>query len=129
MTRHISHSHLKRACFAGALGLTLGLCACSGEDRSDEQPRVPVVATLRAEAAGDSCVMAGQITESHRSSLRECGFVYGMPDSSAVKLVADSAWTFSAVAGELGEGRYYCVAYARNGMGTATGDTVWFTVE
>ncbi len=50
------------------------LCSCSGEDRSDEMPRIPVVSTVSATVNGNSCTMNGTVVESHNSSLRECGF-------------------------------------------------------
>ena len=53
------------------------LCSCSGEDRSDEMPRIPVVSTVSATVNGNSCTMNGTVVESHNSSLRECGFFYG----------------------------------------------------
>ncbi len=121
------------ALFNGALGIILVfsvLAACSGEDRSGEIPRVPVVNTVSANVAGDSCVMTGFVSESHNSSMKECGFMYGNTDSAsaAIKLKADTMRTFSAVADSLGKGNYYCVAYARNGMGTSYGDTINFAV-
>lgn len=126
----MSRSRVSLSLAATAILLATALVpSCSGEDRSDEMPRVPVVYTEAAEAAGDSCTMHGRITESHNSSLRECGFVYGMEGGKAVKLVADSAWLFRATADSLKSGSYYCIAYARNGMGTAYGDTVRFSIS
>lgn len=124
----------RSALFNGALGIVFVfsvLAACSGEDRSGEMPRVPVVKTVSGNVAGDSCVMTGFVSESHNSSMKECGFVYGNTDSTgaAIKLKTDTMRTFSAVADSLANGNYYCVAYARNGMGTSYGDTINFAVE
>lgn len=110
-----------------AMGMT---ASCSGEDRSDEQPRVPVVRTISAVVSGDSCIMTGAVEESHNSSLRECGFCYGIKDGGAVvKLKADTLRTFTAVADSLETGEYFYVAYTRNAMGTSYGDTLSFTVN
>lgn len=122
------------ASLISAWGIVLALAvfvACSGEDRSGEMPRVPVVKTISANAVGDSCVMIGMVSESHNSSMKECGFLYGNADSTsaAIKLKADTMRTFTAVADSLENGNYYCVAYARNGMGTSYGDTIIFSVE
>ncbi len=122
------------ASLIGAWGIVLALAvfvACSGEDRSGEMPRVPVVKTVSANAVGDSCVMIGMVSENHNSSMKECGFLYGNADSTsaAIKLKADTMRTFTAVADSLDNGNYYCVAYARNGMGTSYGDTIIFSVE
>lgn len=107
----------------------LAVWACSGEDRSDEMPRVPVVSTDGATVEADSCRMMGSVGESHNSSLRECGFVYWAEGGSSVKIVADTAYAFSAVVDSLSAGDYSYAAYARNGMGTAYGDTLTFSVD
>ena len=98
------------------------LSSCAGEDSSGERPLVPVVA--------DSCRMSGIVTESHNSSLRECGFVYGTADTINVKVEADTvSYAFTVVADSLQDGEYYYAAYARNGIGTTYGDTLYFTVN
>lgn len=105
------------------------LCSCSGEDRSDEMPRIPVVSTVSATVNGNSCTMNGTVVESHNSSLRECGFFYGETGAASVKIKADTAKIFEVKADSLEAGDYYCVAYAKNGMGVSYGDTVEFIVR
>jgi hypothetical protein len=117
--------------FVLAVFAAVALAACSGEDRSDEMPRVPQVETLDAAVVGDSCTMCGRIIESHNSSLKECGFVYGREDSASDSrtVKADTVALFSASAAKLAAGAWWYAAYARNGMGTSYGDTLRFTVE
>lgn len=105
------------------------LCSCSGEDRSDEMPRVPVVRTTSAVAVGNVCTMSGMVEESHNSALRECGFVYGMAGENSVQFKTDTARTFMAKVDSLKDGDYFCVAYAKNGMGVSYGDTLRFVVN
>lgn len=105
------------------------LCSCSGEDRSDEMPRIPVVSTVSATVNGNSCTMNGTVVESHNSSLRECGFFYGGTGAASVKIKADTTKIFEVKADSLEAGDYYCVAYAKNGMGVSYGDTVEFIVR
>lgn len=105
------------------------MISCSGEDRSGEMPKIPVVRTVSSTVSGDSCTMRGLITESHNSSVRECGFIYGSDSVKDTKLMAGTAWDFHATADSLAAGTYHCIAYARNGMGTAYGDTVYFSVS
>ena len=105
------------------------LCSCSGEDRSDEMPRIPVVSTVSATVNGNSCTMNGTVVESHNSSLRECGFFYGETGAASVKIKADTTKIFEVKADSLEAGDYYCVAYAKNGMGVSYGDTVEFIVR
>lgn len=119
----------KLKAFSFAAVALLAAWACSGEDRSGEMPRVPVVSTGEATVEADSCRMTGSVGESHNSSLRECGFVYWAEEGSSVKIVADTAYAFSAVADSLAAGSYSYAAYARNGMGTAYGDTLTFYVD
>ena len=105
------------------------LCSCSGEDRCDEMPRVPVVRTTSAVAVGNVCTMSGMVEESHNSALRECGFVYGMAGENSVQFKTDTARTFMAKVDSLEDGDYFCVAYAKNGMGVSYGDTLRFVVN
>lgn len=107
----------------------LVLSSCSGEDRSDEMPRLPVVSTISATVNGNSCTMNGTVVESHNSSLRECGFFYGETGAASVKIKADTTKNFDVIADSLESGDYYCVAYAKNGMGVSYGDTVIFVVR
>lgn len=106
--------------------------ACSGEDRAGEQPLEPTVATRSYTVTADSVVLRGEVLTSHNSSIKECGFLYGN-DTLRVTLKADEAATleapiFACRTGRLDAGRYYALAYARNGMGTAYGDTIYFTI-
>ena len=105
------------------------ICSCSGEDRSNEMPRVPVVMTTSAVVNGDACTMSGFVEESHKSTLRECGFVYGSAGNAPLRLKADTARTFVAKADSLENGDYFCVAYAKNGMGVSYGDALRFVVK
>ena len=109
--------------------ICLVLCSCSGEDRSDEMPRVPVVSTVSATVNGNSCTMNGTVVESHNSSLRECGFFYGETGAASVKIKAETNKIFEVKADSLEAGDYYSVAYAKNGMGVSYGDTVEFIVR
>ncbi len=109
-----------------------GICvlsSCSGEDRSDEMPRVPVVRTISAVVNGYACTMNGMVEESHNSALRECGFVYGVAGENSMQFKTDTARTFTAKVDSLEEGYYFCVAYAKNGMGVSYGDTLSFVVK
>ena len=103
--------------------------SCSGEDRSGEMPRVPVVHTTSAFVDGDVCTMNGLVEESHNSALRECGFVYGLAGANSIQLKTDTARTFTAKVDSLENGDYFCVAYAKNGMGVSYGDTLTFVVK
>lgn len=112
-----------------SLALSATFAAC-GEDRSGEQPFKPTVVTAdMATQVGDSVQLMGYVTASPNSSLKECGFTYGN-DTLKATAVADSALTtFTAFTDSLGKGTYYAVAYARNGVGTSNGDTIWFEVK
>lgn len=110
------------------LVFTMWLVACSGEDRSGEQPFPPTVRTLSCEAAGDSCMLTGVVDAAPNSRVKKQGFWYGN-DTLKVELVsADTVPLFRAVADSLLPGRYYGVAYATNGMGTSYGDTLYFVI-
>lgn len=106
----------------------LALTACNPVDRSSEQPFAPTVQTLDATAAADSALLRGQILTSPNSDVRECGFDYGN-DTLRLSVVTDTVTTiFEAYTDSLGAGRYYAVAYARNGVGKSYGDTIYFNV-
>ena len=112
-----------------SITLSAQLLTACGEDRSGEQPFAPTVHTGVATQQGDSVWFTGHVSASPNSSLRECGFNYGNHTLNA-KAVADSAaTTFTAHTDSLGKGIYYAVAYARNGIGTSYGDTIYFTVQ
>lgn len=110
-----------------ALGITLASC---GEDRSGEQPFKPTVVTANvATQVGDSVQLMGYVTASPNSSLKECGFTYGNDTLKATTRADSALTTFTAFTDSLGKGTYYAVAYARNGVGTSNGDTIWFEVK
>lgn len=99
-----------------------------GDDRSGEQPFAPTVVSRSATVAGDSVLLAGEVTASPNSTLLSCGYVYGN-DTLAVTLEADTATTsFEVIADSLEAGAYYAVAFAKNGVGTSYGDTLHFTM-
>lgn len=108
--------------------LFLLLAAACGEDRSGEVPYAPTVRTNAATAVADSCTMEGEVLAAPNSPVTACGFYYGN-DTLSVKLAStDSAQVFRAVADSLAAGRYYCVAFATNGIGTSYGDTLYFYI-
>lgn len=116
---------MKKSLFAFPASLLL-LCACAGEDRSGEQPFPPTVRTYSCVVDSGRCTMAGVIEASPNSRVRKRGFYYGN-DTLRIDLPsADSTAYFTAVADSLRPGTYYSVAYATNGMGTSTGDTLYF---
>ena len=120
------HSTLFGIC-ALALGITFASC---GEDRSGEQPFKPTVVTANvATQVGDSVQLMGYVTASPNSSLKECGFTYGYDTLKATTQADSALTTFTAFTDSLGKGTYYAVAYARNGVGTSNGDTIWFEVK
>lgn len=125
----MGHGSINASCVMAIMMLS-AMVSCSGEDRSEERPLAPVVQTLEAVANGDTCIMRGLVTESHNSTLRECGFVYGKEDEKGTKIVADSAISsFYVVVDSLSGGEYYCAAYARNGVDTSYGDTLLFRIR
>jgi len=106
------------------------LTACFGEDRSDEEPFAPTVATTAANAAGDSCVVEGEIISSPNSSIRGRGFYYGN-DTLKIQVVSYDTltWHFTETLDSLKSGIYYVYAFATNGMGTSYGDTLTFRID
>lgn len=115
--------------FVSIYGLALILFSCSGVDRAGEKPELPVVETMEATLIGEGvCNIQGQVTKSSNSSITACGFVYGN-DSISEKIKLDKTeWSFNATIESLESGRYFYAAYATNGMGTAYGDTLYFTI-
>ena len=103
--------------------------ACSGEDRSGEQPFAPTVETLSAEVMGDSCLLTGAVTSSPNSSLRGVGFAYGN-DTLRLTAVSDTCTElFQATTQALQPGTYFAVAFAENGVGKTIGtDTLYFEI-
>ncbi len=121
-----------RRTVGGVLGAVAGmwiLAACHPEDRSGEQPFAPTVKTLSAEVAGDTCRMEGQVVLSPNSRVTGRGFYYGNDTLQLDTLSADTTDHFTATTRRLRPGRYYVVAYARNGIGLSTGDTLHVDVK
>lgn len=109
--------------------LLLSLLASCGEDRSGEQPFAPTVKSISAVAEADSAHLSGEVTASPNSTLTECGFAYGNDTLRANCKAPAPTSAFTAVTDSLGPGRYFAVAYARNGVGTSWGDTIYFNIE
>jgi len=109
--------------------LFLSLIVSCGEDRSGEQPFAPTVLTFSAQVQADSAKLVGCVTASPNSSLRECGFAYGNDTLRSSRAASEPTDTFSVFTDSLGEGTYFAVAYARNGVGTSYGDTICFVIE
>lgn len=105
--------------------LLLGTLSC-GEDRSGEQPFAPKVATREAVWLNGQAVLSGAVLSSPNSRLQVCGFIYGtQPHQLTHNIIApDTAFSFTATTPPLAAGKYYYAAYARNGIGTAHGDTL-----
>lgn len=110
------------------VALLFAFTACSGEDRSGEQPFAPTVKTVSAENNGNSCTMTGVVTASPNSSLTECGFKYGYNMNNKTVKANEPSFNFSAIVDSLDTARYYVVAYAANGIGTSYGDTIWIQI-
>ena len=117
---------------ATAAGIATG---CNPVDRSSEQPFAPTVETTSAIAEGDSVRLIGRVLTSLNSDIIASGFAYGnaVNDTLRRKVESDSmliaAPSFAAVVDSLGAGDYYAVAFATNGVGTAYGDTIRFTIK
>lgn len=107
----------------------LTLMACTGEDRSGEQPFVPEVRTVSATPVGSTCTLVGHVLSSPNSTLKACGFVV-MSDSATRRYTSpDTTIHFTALIDSLTAGQYAVVAFATNGVGTATAtDTLTFTI-
>lgn len=116
-------------CMAMVCVAVAALTACNPEDRSGEQPFAPTVKTIAAERVGDSCRMEGQVVLSPNSRVTQRGFRYGNDTLQVDTLSADTTDRFAATTRRLGPGRYYVVAYARNGMGLSLGDTLYVTID
>lgn len=104
-----------------------------GEDRAGEQPLAPTVRLASATAGADSVVMEGEITASPNSAVKFCGFHFGGDTVKMdIKAKADSNWignSFNATLRTLHNGHYYAVAYAINGIGMSTSDTMWIQIR
>ena len=103
------------------------LASCIGEDRSGEQPFAPTVETVSVTPQGPVAQLEGLVTASPNSTLLGCGFHYG---NDTLTLTADSEVQdrFFALTDTLAPGSYYAVAFARNGVGTTSADTLWFDI-
>ncbi len=110
-----------------ALVLAALFVSSCGDDRSGEQPFAPTVKSVGAETLGDSVRLTGLVTASPNSSLTQCGFAYGNDTLRLEKAAPAATTTFSVVTDSLGNGTYYAVPYARNGVGKSYGDTLRFT--
>ena len=104
------------------------LAACSGEDRSGEQPFPPTVAAIGCTVEGNIATLKACVTSSPNSSLKQCGFNYGNDTLRAKCTAAEPAATFTAETDSLGAGHYYAVPYASNGVGTTYADTPYFAL-
>ena len=103
---------------------------CSPEDRSDEQPFKPTVATRSATVQGTSCVVEGEILSSPNSTLLGGGFTWGNDTLRAQIAIGDTIESlFTGTITSLEPGDYFVAAFATNGMGTAYGDTLYFTIN
>lgn len=117
---------LKQSAMILAMAMVIGLAAsCEGEDRRGEQPFAPTVRTLPTVVGKHDVQMVGQILTSPNSKVIACGFHCGN-DTLKLSLPADVASEFKLNVNTLEPGRYYVVAYATNGIGTSTGDTLYF---
>ncbi len=122
---------MKVFCSLFAILLLTALFGCRQVDRSSEQPLAPEVKTIGATQDGDSLMLFGEVTASRNSRLRSHGFKYG---NDTLRLDVSSTDTldlgaFTASTRPLLPGMYFFVAYARNGIGTSYGDTLWVDVE
>ena len=120
--------NMKKFLFPCLISLMALVLACSGDDRSGEQPFAPTVKLNSAVAAGDSIMLEGQVTASPNSTLTACGFHWGNDTLSKTITCDEPAYSFSSKIDSLAAGQYYVVAYATNKMGTSTSDTIWCEV-
>lgn len=117
---------VKRSYFYLAASLLLCITACHPTDRSGEQPFPPTVVITGVESLVDSCRLFGEVTASPNSDLTRCGFRYGNDTLRLEVLSAEATPLFSVTTTALSPGRYYAVAFARNGVGESFSDTIWF---
>lgn len=115
---------------ATATAALLAATACSGEDRSGEQPFAPTVENRGALVTGDSCMLTGNVTASPNSSIRSCGFAYGNDTLRLQTNSAEVTMLFTATTRPLEPGTYYAVAFAENGVGRSYApDTLYFEIK
>lgn len=118
---------MSRQLLSAAL-FALMLCACSGEDRSGEEPFAPEVRMDSAVVDGDTLRLSAVVLSSPNSKLTACGFIV-VGDTVRLTLEADTVdWRFKANTARPAPGNYGAVAQATNGMGTTTSDTLRFSV-
>ena len=104
------------------------LAACSGEDRSGEQPFPPTVAAIGCTVEGNIATLKACVTSSPNSSLMQCGFNYGNDTLRLEAKAAEATVEFSAQTRELEAGRSFAIPYAQDGVGTTKADTMWFEI-
>ena len=102
--------------------------ACHPVDRSGEEPFAPTVRTVGSEVVADSFRLTGQVLLSPNSRVLERGFEYGNDTMKVTVEAYDSTDVFHGYTQTLEPGRYYFTAYARNGIGTSWGDTLYLDV-
>lgn len=102
--------------------------ACHPVDRSGEEPFAPTVRTVGCEVVADSFRLTGQVLLSPNSRVLERGFEYGNDTMKVTVEAYDSTDVFHGNTQTLEPGRYYFMAYARNGIGTSWGDTLYLDV-
>lgn len=118
---------MKRFLFCAMLGALL-MGACSGEDRSGEEPFPPTVRMDTVFVEEDSLCLKGLVVSSPNSSVTACGFSL-VGDTLNLTIEADTvAMRFEAHTACPAAGIYGAVAYATNGMGTTVSDTLYFEV-
>lgn len=106
------------------------LSSCNPEDRSGEQPLPPTVKTLGYEIWEDSCLLRGEVTASPNSDLKICGFRYGNDTLRREVKCEQADFLFQAFTKRLYPGKYFAVAFAKNGIGEGIAtDTLWFEME
>lgn len=120
---------MKLSVFLSIVFIMLPLVSSCGEDRSGEQPFAPEVQTVGYEVDADSVFLAGKVLSSPNSTLLQCGFAYGNDTLRLQTEAAVPAEEFRAATRPLLPGTYFAVAFARNGVGTSYGDTLYFTIE
>lgn len=73
-------------------------------------------------------MLTGAVKASPNSRLAECGFNYGNDTLRLEAKAPEPAELFAVETDGLEPGRYFAVAYARNGVGTSRGDTLYFEI-
>ena len=111
------------------LSAALLTLSCSGEDRTGEIPYAPTVRIDPVTIDSNRATLQGTVLSSPNSSLVACGFFVGN-DSLKKELHSEIPSTvFRCQTDSLTPGLHYAVAYAKNGIGQTTSDTLWFTIR